>query len=59
VHHLLDVQVDLLPGPRLQLVLELLASAPFRPMMMPGRAVWTVIRARLAERSTSIREMPA
>ena len=34
-------------------------SAPLRPMMMPGRAVKMVIRARLAERSMSIREMPA
>ncbi len=28
-------------------------------MMMPGRAVEIVIRARLAERSMSILEMPA
>jgi hypothetical protein len=34
-------------------------SAPLRPMMMPGRAVKIVMRARLAERSMSIREMPA
>ena len=34
-------------------------SAPLRPMMMPGRAVKMVIRARLAERSMSILEMPA
>src|SRR5205814_7930521 len=32
---------------------------PFRPMMMPGRAVKIVMRTRLADRSMSIREMPA
>jgi hypothetical protein len=34
-------------------------SAPFRPMMMPGRAVKMVIRARFADRSISILAMPA
>src|SRR5207244_3904127 len=38
---------------------ELATSEPFRPMMMPGRAVEIVIRARLAERSMSILEIPA
>jgi hypothetical protein len=59
MHHLLDVEVDLLPGPRLQLALELLEFRALPPMMIPGRAVCTVIRARLAERLTSIREIPA
>ncbi len=32
---------------------------PPRPMMIPGRAEWIVIRTRFAARSISIREIPA
>ena len=34
-------------------------SWPFLPITTPGRAVWIVIRARLAGRSITIRLMPA
>ena len=60
VHHLLDVEVDLLAGARLQLVLELLDLGALAPDD-DARAgpCGSVMRARLAERSMSIREMPA
>jgi len=34
-------------------------SAPFLPMMTPGRAVWIVTRAFLAGRSITMRDTPA
>ena len=34
-------------------------SAPLRPMMMPGRAVWIVILSLLPGRSISIEATPA
>jgi hypothetical protein len=35
------------------------ASAPRRPMTMPGRAVWTSMRKRSRVRSTSMRLIAA
>ena len=57
--HLFDVEVDLLGRPLWISFLSFSTSAPLRPMMMPGRAVKMVMRARFADRSMSIREMPA
>ena len=34
-------------------------SEPLRPMMMPGRAVAMVMRARFTDRSMSMRAIPA